>query len=153
VKVIAGGAPAHRSVRAVSLSSGQALRMALQQFAGPYGFVVFVPAILLAALLFDQGSGYLALALSLALTALVIPWEEQGLGLHIAALAVFAAVSVPLVLVAEGLHSALEEAHQARRAQALLLAEMSHRTKQVRNDPVANRPTGAAVASRNQRGA
>jgi two-component sensor histidine kinase len=102
--------------------------MALQEFAGPYGFMVFVPAILLAALLFDQGSGFLALVLSIALTALVIPWG-RNLGVDIAVLAVFTAVSVPLVLIAEGLHRALEEAHEARRAQALLLAEMSHRVR------------------------
>ena len=105
-----------------------ALRIAMQGPAEPYGFILYVPAILLAALLFDRGSGFLALALSAALTILVIPWEDNT-GAHVAALAMFAVVSVPLVLIGEGLHVALADAHEARRAQALLLAEISHRVR------------------------
>jgi two-component sensor histidine kinase len=48
---------------------------------------------------------------------------------HIAALAIFLLVCGCLVLIAEGLHRALEAAHFAQRAADLLLQEMSHRVK------------------------
>jgi two-component sensor histidine kinase len=105
-----------------------ALRLAVQESAGSYGFILFVPAILAASLMFDRGSGFLALALSAALTASTIPWGDNN-GVHAVALATFGAVGASLVLIAEGLHRALEEAHDARRAHALLLAEMTHRVR------------------------
>ena len=105
-----------------------ALRAAIQELAGIHGFILFVPAIVAASLMFDRGSGLLALALSIALTALTLPWEHS-VWAHIGALTIFAAITAPLVLAAEGLHRALEGAREARRAQALLLAEMTHRVR------------------------
>lgn len=105
-----------------------ALRMALHDAAGRYGFIVYVPPILLASLLFDRGTGVFALVLSAALTASIMLWEHN-VGEHIAALIVFAATTAPLVIIAEGLHRALKEAHEARQAQTLLLAEMTHRVR------------------------
>jgi two-component sensor histidine kinase len=49
--------------------------------------------------------------------------------IYIGALAMFLIVCACLVFVAEGLHKALETAHNAQRATDLLLQEMSHRVK------------------------
>jgi two-component sensor histidine kinase len=104
------------------------IRLAMHDRGGPYGFIVFVPAILIASLMFDRGSGFIALAFSSVLMATIMPWDHNA-HVHIAALALFALMGVPLALVGEGLHRALEDAHKAQQAQALLLAEMSHRVK------------------------
>jgi two-component sensor histidine kinase len=116
------------SATAVMVFVTFAARLAMGETAGPYGFILYVPAILVAALLFDRGSGFLALALSAALTASIVQWENN-VGIHLAALMIFAAISALVVIIAEGLHRALEEAHEARRGQALLLAEMTHRVR------------------------
>jgi two-component sensor histidine kinase len=104
------------------------VRLAMHERGGPYGFILFVPAILSAALMFDRGSGFLALALSAALMASIMPWGYNA-RVHVAALAIFGLIGAPLVLVGEGLHRALEDAQKAQQAQGLLLAEMSHRVK------------------------
>jgi two-component sensor histidine kinase len=121
-------APIRYAVTIAMVLVAFALRVAVQELAGPYAFIIYMPAIMAASLIFDRGSGLLALALSVALAAMTIPWEFK-LGAHIAALTIFVAVSVLLVFIAEGLHQALEDAHEARRAQALLLAEMTHRVR------------------------
>jgi two-component sensor histidine kinase len=66
---------------------------------------------------------------SAALAASIIPWEHNVGAAHIGALTVFAAATAPLVFIAEGLHRALKVAHEARQAQTLLLAEMTHRVR------------------------
>jgi two-component sensor histidine kinase len=104
------------------------LRLFLHDRGGPYGFILFVPAILAASLMFDRGTGFFALALSSALMGAIMPWDYNT-QVHIAALMIFVLISAPLVFVGEGLHRALEDAHKAQQAQALLLAEMSHRVK------------------------
>jgi two-component sensor histidine kinase len=104
------------------------VRLGMHDRGGPYGFILFVPAILTASLLFDRGSGFLALALSAALMGFIMPWSNN-VDIHIAALTIFALIGAPLVLVGEGLHRALEDAHKAQQAQRLLLEEMSHRVK------------------------
>jgi two-component sensor histidine kinase len=112
-----------------------ALRFVLQGRGGPYGFILFVPPILAAALLFDRGSGLLALAVGVVLSAAVLDWNQNA-DVHIGALATFVAVGILLVFVGEGLHRALERAQKAERTKNLLLVEkdlllreMSHRVK------------------------
>src|ERR1700740_524023 len=48
-----------------------ALPPGIQERAGDYGFVLFVPAIMAAALMFDRGTGFFALALSIATVGLI----------------------------------------------------------------------------------
>ena len=60
-----------------------AVRMAMRDVAGPYGFILYVPPIMLASLLFDRGSGLFALVLSAALAASIIPWEHNVGAAHI----------------------------------------------------------------------
>lgn len=105
-----------------------ALRVVIQERGGPYEFVLFVPAVVLSALLFDRGTGFFALALSIALVAMLLPWQQTP-RVHIAAITIFGVIGVGLVLISEGLHRALERAHKAERAAQLLLQEMSHRVK------------------------
>jgi two-component sensor histidine kinase len=104
------------------------VRLAMHERGGPYGFILFVPAILGAALMFDRGSGFLALALSAALMASIMPWGSNA-NVHVAALVIFGVIGASLVLIGEGLHRALEDGQKAQQALGLLLAEMSHRVK------------------------
>jgi len=105
-----------------------ALRLGIEDRAGPYGFVLFIPAIMVSALMYDRGSGFLALATSIAGVALVLPWGTNPHA-HIAAIASFAVVGAAVVLISEGLHRALENAYKAEREKDLLLKEMTHRVK------------------------
>jgi two-component sensor histidine kinase len=106
-----------------------ALKLVLQdRAAGPYGFILFVPAVVAAALLFDRRSGFLALALSAGFVAASLDWHANA-QTHVGALSIFLLVGGGLVLVSEGLHRALERARKAERDKDLLLQEMSHRVK------------------------
>jgi two-component sensor histidine kinase len=105
-----------------------ALRAGIEHGAGTYGFILFIPAIVGSALLFDRGTGFFALALSAGLIAAALEWRGH-LGMHVAALASFLIVGGALVLISEGLHRALERAYRAEREKDLLLQEMSHRVK------------------------
>jgi two-component sensor histidine kinase len=105
-----------------------ALRIGIEERTGAYGFLLFVPAIVAAALLFDRGSGFLALILSTGLVAAILPWD-MGADVHVAALASFLIVGAGLVVLGETLHKAVERAHQAELEKDLLLKEMSHRVR------------------------
>jgi two-component sensor histidine kinase len=105
-----------------------ALRFALEERTGPYGFILFIPAVMAASLLFDRGTGFFALALSMASVAAIIPWKPP-IGSASAAFSSFAIVGTALVFVSEGLHRALERAYTAERGAGLRLEEMSHRVK------------------------
>ena len=96
--------------------------------AGDYGFILFIPVIVVAGFLFNRANGFLALTLSAALIAGQLVWHETP-HLHIAALASFILVGSGLVFLSEGLHRALERAYKAEGAKDLLLQEMSHRVK------------------------
>ena len=104
-----------------------AIRLGLVDRVDAYGFILFVPAILGSALLFDRGTGIFALLLSTLAISSILDWKSADL--HVAALAFFLVVGLGLVLVGEGLHKALDRAHQAEREKDLLLQEMSHRVK------------------------
>ena len=114
------------TVLMVLLSFG--LRVGIEERTGAYGFLLFVPAIVAAALLFDRGSGFLALILSTGLVATLLPWGMDA-DVHISALASFLIVGAGLVVLGETVHKALERAHRAEREKDLLLQEMSHRVR------------------------
>ena len=78
--------------------------------------------------MFDRGTGFFAMALSAALVASVLDWNVNA-HVHEAAIVTFLVVASCLVFISEGLHRALETAHNAQRATDLLLQEMSHRVK------------------------
>lgn len=105
-----------------------AVRLNMGEGTGRYGFIHFILPIVAASLIFDRGSGLLALGLSVALVASILPWDANS-STHIGALTVFCFVGVCLVFVAEGLRKALVKAHTAQEEANLLLREMSHRVK------------------------
>jgi two-component sensor histidine kinase len=104
------------------------LRYALQDYVGPYPFLIFILPAVASGLLFDSGTGFFATALSAVFVSTLLDWHANVV-FHIAALALFVFVSCCLVLMAEGLHRALVKSYQAQRAADLLLQEMSHRVK------------------------
>lgn len=112
----------------VLVSVAFAVRYTVGEGAGPYAFLFFILPIVASALLFDRGTGFFAIALSVALMTTLLTWDERT-RVHITALSLFAFVSCCLVFLAEGLHRALETAHRAQEATHLLLREMSHRVK------------------------
>lgn len=96
--------------------------------AGEYGFILFIPPILAASVLFDRGSGFFATILSAALVGALLDWRI-GVVNHIAALTVFVCVSLFVVIVGEGMRKALERSAAAGADLELLLEEQGHRVK------------------------
>jgi two-component sensor histidine kinase len=105
------------------------LRLGLGEQTGQYGFILFVPAIVAAGLLFDRGSGFLAVVLSAALIVGLVSRSPGEVSHHLPGLLTFVLISLGLVLLSEGLQKALARAYQAEREKDLLLQEMSHRVK------------------------
>jgi two-component system, sensor histidine kinase PdtaS len=102
-----------------------------------YPFLLFLPAILISAVLFDQGSGILASVLSTVLAAYFI---EPEFSFHVAAaadlvaMALFLAISLTMALIIEALHTAVHDlaaAHDelaaSERDKDVLLGDLSHR--------------------------
>jgi two-component sensor histidine kinase len=104
------------------------LRLGVEEGIGPYGFVLFVPAIMAASLMFDLASGLIALALSIALIGTVVSWSQSA-GVHVAAMVSFAVIGAATAAVCDGLRRALRSAQAAQQDKDLLLKEMSHRVK------------------------
>lgn len=105
-----------------------AIRVAVGENSGPYAFLIFVPAVVIAALLFDRGTGFFAIVLSLLLLSSILVWDDRT-HRHLAAMSLFVFVCGFLVFIAEGFHRALESSRKAHEATELLLQEMSHRVK------------------------
>lgn len=116
------------SLTALIVAFGFVLRFSFGEGTGRYGFIHFVLPVLAAALLFDRGTGFFAVALSVVLISLLVDWQV-GVSTHLIAIAVFCVVATCMVFVAEGLRTALIKAHAAQEASTLLLQEMSHRVK------------------------
>ena len=123
------------------------LRMWLPAPAGEHAFIIFLPAVVLASVLFDRGTGIWAGVLStlVAIYFFVPPARElavQNSADFMAAL-VFLATALALAFLVEALHTAFHDLHvlhaDLERAHAetelavqerdLLLAELSHRVK------------------------
>lgn len=95
---------------------------------GEYGFIFFIPPILLAAILFDRGSGAVAVLLSAVAVGALLNWHADPVR-HAAALTLFVIVSLFVALVGEGMRTALERQVLAQSEARLLLQEQAHRTK------------------------
>jgi two-component sensor histidine kinase len=98
---------------------------------GVSSYFLLYPAIFLAALLFDRGSGFLATGLA---TVLLILNPQQGFGLSVAQphwlpLTLFAVVGLVIATLTELLRSGWEKAVSAERAKDVLYRELAHRTK------------------------
>ena len=153
---------ARYTITAVIVAIFFALRVSLAERAGIYGFFVLIPAVFLASLLFDRGSGFFATALSTLALAYLIP--PQGSFLvrpeHIAPLGIFVLECAVIAILCEALRKALERATQAERQKHVLFEELAHRTKnnlqliasvlalqaRAQNDPILRQAFDAAVA-------
>lgn len=100
----------------------------------PYPFLLFIPAIFLAALLFDRGSAFLATGESALLSEYFMEpygrftWPDPGQAL---ALLTFVLIGSTVGLLTERLRLALWEKDRLRAEGELLLKELNHR---IRND-------------------
>lgn len=119
--------------------------LALRQLADPIlgdqeHFLLFLAAVLLAATLFDRGSGILATLLSaMAVSyAFMSPHFSLAIGSRsqLTALLLFVVIGVLLASIVEAMHRAIEALQTAQanlqevqRARALLLEEFRHRTR------------------------
>lgn len=103
-------------------------RLGAGSAAGEYSFIFFIPPILIAAIVFDRGSGVWATALSTAVVAARVDWHTQAAG-HAAALTLFVLVSLFVTAVGEGMRLALEREQAAKQEADLLLQEQGHRIK------------------------
>ena len=107
------------------------IRIEMAEQAGIYGFFVFIPAVLLSALLFDRGSGFLATGLSTgAILWLLEPSGSFAIrSQHITPVVFFVLECVIIAVLCEALREALEQATRAEREKDLMLQELAHRTK------------------------
>src|SRR4051794_10526894 len=119
--------------------------LALRQLADPIlgdheQFLLFLTVVLLAATLFDRGSGILATLLSaLAVSYVAMPPRfslEIGSHTQLASLLLFVVIGVLLASVVEAMHRAIEGLQEAQadlqevqRGRALLLEEFRHRAR------------------------
>jgi two-component sensor histidine kinase len=111
----------------VLLSFG--LKLGLRGGTGPYAFILYIPAVVTTALVFDRASGFLAVAVASVLVAATVPWTAEKAGDHIAAISSFIIIAGLIALLSEGFRKALERADAATAAQKTLLEEMNHRVK------------------------
>jgi len=111
------------------------LRYSLGDTLKGYPFLLFIPAIFLASLLFDRASGFVAVGLSSVLSVLL--WIEPRGSLTIAergdllALILYIAIGCGIAGLTEALRRALERAARSEQEKDLLLREVHHR---IRND-------------------
>jgi two-component sensor histidine kinase len=96
--------------------------------AGLFEFVLLILPVLLASVLFDRGSGFLATGLGVLAMASQLDWQADPVG-HLVALALFAVVALFIALFCEALRSALERGAAAQQELQLLLQEQRHRMK------------------------
>lgn len=135
-----------------------AVRHGVGDLAGPYGFILFVPALVIASVAFGWKAGLFAVASSALVDGLWLDWS--GPNFHATALATFVIIGAGLVFLGDALRRALEGLNRARNENQMLLDEMSHRVKnkfamiisvislQSRAAPLEARPALEAVARR-----
>jgi hypothetical protein len=75
--------------------------------AGRFEFLLLILPVLLASVLYDRGSGFLATGLGVLAMASQFDWRADPVG-HLVALVIFAIVALFIVLFCEALRSALE---------------------------------------------
>lgn len=134
-----------------------AVRHGVGDLAGPYGFILFVPALVIASVAFGWRAGLFAVAFSALIDGLWLDWS--GPNFHATALATFVIIAAGLVFLGDALRRALEGLNRARNENQMLLDEMSHRVKnkfamiisvislQSRAAPLEARPALEAVAA------
>jgi two-component sensor histidine kinase len=108
------------------------LRAALHQPMHDYSFFLFIPAVLLSALLFGRGPGLWATGLSTLLAVGLFTYPSYQIVINdddILPLLFFVVTCLGVSEISDALRAALAHATQAEEQNALLLREMEHRTK------------------------
>jgi K+-sensing histidine kinase KdpD len=80
---------------------------------GPFEFLFLILPVLLASVLYDRGSGFLAAGLSVLAMASQLDWRADPLG-NLVALVIFAIVASFVAVFCEGLRKALERGAAAQ---------------------------------------
>lgn len=114
----------YAATAAMALSS-IAVFSALEMQSGFVGLFVLLPAIFLAGLLFDRGSGFLATVIEVAAVLWIIS-DPYRLVLPIL---LFVFMALAFAALAETIRKQLDKVAAAGRAKDLLLRELAHRTK------------------------
>jgi two-component sensor histidine kinase len=121
----------------------------------PYPLLLFIPAIFLASVIFDRGSGFLATGASAALAARY--FMPSPLSAEILPLLIFLVSGLCIAAVTEALRKTLEKHSEAKAYADVLMMELAHRTRndlatimsilrlQARSDP--NPAVQAAITS------
>ncbi|MDQ0561966.1 two-component sensor histidine kinase [Rhizobium mesoamericanum] len=112
--------------------SAALLRMALDETLKNYPLLLFVPAVFLAALLFDRGSGFLATVLSAGLAAWIFIPPEWSLNIGADqwfAVVLFVVIGFGITMITEALRRAVTKLDRLEKARAVQLEELGHRTK------------------------
>jgi two-component sensor histidine kinase len=156
-------APVRYGLTVVIVGVAFLLRLSLDEQLRNYPLILFIPAIFLAALVFDRGSGLFATALSAVLAPFHLSGREFVYALtrdDIVALFIFVCVGALIAAITEALHQTVTKLTATEAQKTLLLAELAHRTKndlmlvssvltlQARNqcDPTVRRALESAVA-------
>jgi two-component sensor histidine kinase len=108
------------------------LRMALDETLKNYPLLLFVPAVFLAALLFDRGSGFLATVLSAIIAAWIFIPPEWSLSIGADqwfAVVLFVVIGCGITVITEALRRAVTKLDRLEKARAVQLEELGHRTK------------------------
>jgi two-component sensor histidine kinase len=108
------------------------LRYALGGAMIGYPVLLFIPAVFLSALLFDNGAGYLATIVSalIAWGAFIDPaWSFAADRTPIIPLLLFVAIGFVMSAVTEALRRAMRRLDEGKRGKSLMLEELAHRTK------------------------
>ena len=103
----------------------------IQDETGLIAFYLFFPAVMGSAMVFDRGSGFLALGETAALLywRVKLPASYALPPRYILPLVLYIAVALVLSLLSEGLRVAWSRAAAAERTKDVLLQELGHRTK------------------------
>lgn len=111
---------------------GALLVMMLMRLTSPLqGYFLLYPAIFMATVIFNKGSGYYATALAV-IGALAIGVWQEGYGFLIEAqwsLLLFGVIGLGIAWITESMRRSWERAKRAEEAKDVLMRELQHRTK------------------------
>lgn len=117
---------------AVIVGAAALMRAALDVPMQQSPLLLFVPAVFLCSLLFDEGSGFFATLLSAAIAAYFFmgPAGSFAFGIPgVAFIIVFVIIGCTIAAVTEALRKTVHKFDDAQQHQALLIREMAHRVK------------------------
>ena len=108
------------------------LRISLDQELQHYPVLLFIPAVFLASLLFDRGSGFFATIVSAAIAAYLFIAPVGSFDIdhrEFVPLLLFIAIGFAIAAVTEALRQTVRKLAAAEQRQSLMLEELGHRTK------------------------